>query len=74
MYFNYERKKFIIKINKYNANREKDKINLISIGKTNFLKYNNKEKKYFKIIYERNISNKKKLNYLENNLLKIIIN
>ena len=49
-----EKKKFIIKINKYNENIEKDKIILISIGKTNLLKNNHKEKKYIKLIYEVN--------------------
>ena len=55
-----EKKKFIIKRNKYNENIEKDKIILISIGKTNLLKNDNKDKKYFKLIYERNINIKQK--------------
>ena len=80
MSFNYEKKKFLVKTNKYNANTEKDKITLISIGKTNLLKNINKEKRYFKLIYERN-KNIKKLTKLfgeyfikNNNKLRIILN
>ena len=74
MSFKYEEKKFIVMINKYNANIEKDKINLISITKANLLKYNNKKKNFLLLFMKEIYILKIQLSYLEKILLEIIIN
>ena len=78
---NYETKKIILNINKFQDNEKKYKIYLISIGKINLLNYNNNEEKnYFKLIYERKLDFQKNIklfgkNFIQNNnKLRIITN
>jgi len=47
MSFIYDKKFLLIKINEINKTKDKDKINLFSIGKTNLLFYKNQKKKIF---------------------------
>ena len=80
MSFNYGEKVLIIKTNEFNFIVKKDKINLISIGKSNLQNYKNIGKKYYKLYYERinDFHNEMKLfgnKFIKNNnKLRIISN
>ena len=78
MSFKYEEKKLLINSNYFIGIKEKNRLYLISIGKTNFLTYNNKNKnkKYTKLIYKKSQKTKlfREKFIIYNNKLRIILN